>query len=283
MAKKRTSKSPKRKSRVFNRFNVLIGVVVIAIVGIVVIFVSQASVRQTLGPPQRLELYCNQGACATVPFQGARKAEERAYVRLDSSCSSNQSWATKRDKESSKWVCVERVVTNGSTPSGRVPVDNTCFSTILLNGFAVVEPRPQIGGQTNDCIGTVDYGILVDTGQSLGGLSVLPFDNIDNNYTEAANTNKNNLTGLNNTLIFENRNFNIGGKPAIFQIFKNNTSNDRTGYIFVRNELSLNGANLNGLKIVIPYYSQNFGTTQSPIMTSTNLANSSLAYWKWKD
>lgn len=223
-------------------------------------------------------MYCNQGKCSTVPFRGAEPGDD-AFVRLDSNCPSNQSWAVRRNKDTAQWVCVERVVTTQPVPDGYIAATNPCFNIPLPVGTTVEEPRPLIGGATNNCIGTVNYTIGDDPERFQ--LSILPFNDEASTYRQAANANKTDLESA-NTLIYENRRYNVGGKNAISQIIQNNETNNRTMYVFVENPTTLNSVALNGLKITIPYYSQNLGTSQEPFRGPTTVADNMLDRWVWK-
>lgn len=276
-AKSRTFKS-KKKSSILNRTTILVGVIVVAIIGIAAVFVSNASGEESAAFQQ--DIYCNQGKCAATPFAGAQKTQ--AFVRLSNKCATNQQWAAKKTKSAAKWVCLERVTSTQPVPSGFVAATNDCYTIPLPTGFTVSQPRPSINGRPNNCLGTVNYPFV--SGQNdLTSFSITTFADINQNYRQAAATMK---TTLANTmdLKYENNNYNLGGKKAIAQIYKNKTNNDKSLQIFTDTTFDLNGQVVKGLRVDVPLYSQTVvNVTNGVDLTRgpTIIADQILNNWKW--
>lgn len=276
-AKSRTYKG-KKKNSFLNKTTILIGIIIVAIVGIAAIFVSNASGEETAAFKQ--DIYCNQGKCAGAPFAGAQKAE--AFVRLSNKCATNQQWAAKKTKAAADWVCLERVPSSLPFSDGLSSVPTDCYVMPVPAGSDVTHPNSTVNS-ANACNSLVRFAIP-DTGVNFE-ISILPFADTTQNYRQAAAAYKTSVAQT-ATLKFENKNYNIGGKPAVAQIFKDNTTNVKTLHVFVNAQGTIEDNPRKGLHISIPYYSQTqIATASNEVIVSripTNLADQTLNEWIWR-
>ena len=144
MAKKPRTKLSKNKSSFFTKRKIALGIVLIALVGVVAIFVSQAAVGDA---PVKKTLYCNQGNCYETQVAGTQPSPTQVWVRdwsaatnpsVDCSASGKE-WAKDQNKQAPKfWVCVKPVppTTGGNPPSTTIPagfvtVNTDCYNTVF--------------------------------------------------------------------------------------------------------------------------------------------------------
>lgn len=284
----------KKKSNIFNNRNILVGIIFIALVGIVAVFVSQASEGENV--PVQEYLFCKQGKCYETPMPGAQRSENKVWVRAwsaednanpDQDCSAtDKEWATiaNRNKQAPKyWVCVEAGDPN-ALPDGYQRVNSPCYSFPARSNGLVEVVGTGLEGST--CLNTYRYA-LPSAGDNSRGSSISvdsEFSASTQNYAQLAESERNRFVSLGQSVSVISDRYKpsngttVGGKPI--KVFQNNTTKDL--YVFVdyapTKDANATVKNLKTVYIKIYGYAKN-GQDGTYIKNS---AKTALSRWQWK-
>lgn len=293
MAKKPRTKLSKNKSSFFTKRKIALGIVLIALVGVVAIFVSQAAVGDA---PVKKTLYCNQGNCYETQVAGTQPSPTQVWVRdwsaatnpsVDCSASGKE-WAKDQNKQAPKyWVCVLPVppTTGGNPPSTTIPagfvtVNTDCYNTVFPRGFTTRDSVLQVPGGPSNCLKQRNYQKTVGNNVLTGAFTVFPNaigSNLNVTSLQMADYQAQAETNLNRQIVNRNDSYTVGGKPAIRFISKG-SNQDKILYIFVDSPYVINGTQVNGLWMLIG----NYGTSTETGRYVKEQTDTILANWAWK-